>query len=156
MADPIRERIFQAVVTALEEIEGESAEPVTFGLTVERNRETEVTADDMPRLVLLDGEEEADSGNLNVTVYRAAVTIEGYVKAEERALLAARVNMLKALVQRKMAEDPTFGGLALDVTEGESAVQTDGSGQEYPAAAFSIRYELTYWTQAGDPFTAGA
>ncbi len=154
MADTIRERILaelkSTLTTAL-------ATPLP-AIPVERNRDVAVSA--YPTVVIVDGPQTADSENTHRTEYRMEVDVEGYVKAVTPDLLGAAVNALYSRVVRAVLANRIFNatepaGLACDTRETEMLVEISRTEGSPPQAAFSVTFEIVFWTAEGDPESLG-
>jgi hypothetical protein len=150
MASTVREQILAAFFTALKALEG-----TVYKLTAQRDRDTEVS--EYPALVLLAGEQSADdSFATGVTRYVLTVTVEGYVQeTDDGKTTAEKIDELYGKVLQAALSDRTLGGLAVDVREQPLEQQIDRSAGHPPGGAFSLPFEIEYWTRQGDPFTVG-
>ncbi len=144
MPDPIREQVLAAFKTKLAAITGVS------GLTVHRNRDTEVVQ--FPALNVLDGNQTADDGVTGYTRYEMEVAVEGWVKSTT-ALLGSDLNQLYAKTVQQAVSDRTLGGLCVDVLEVDTAVDLNRAEGQAPSAAFLTTFQIIFMTKQGDPFT---
>ena len=148
MADTVRERVLAAFKTTLEGL-------TVFGLSVERNRDTQVT--EFPALVMRDGEPQPDDTFATyVTRYVMPVEVEGYVRTDEDGkTVEQKIDQLYGLVVQALLADPTLGGLAVDVAEQPTAVQRDTAEGHPDCGAFLTTFLVEFWTRQGDPYTVG-
>lgn len=157
---PIREAAMAAILAALE------AASLTSGgypVTVERNRFDDVAEGEMPRLVLLDGNQDPDGGDNLEARQTCRALLAGYLTGGTVAEVATAINRLhaeavRALVRPYGAAMP--GPIALgdaihdiQITEGGLRVETPSVVEsEAPMASFLL--ELTFETHSpwGSPF----
>ena len=138
---PIREQVLAAFFARLQGL---------AGVTVERNRNREVTPEMMPALVLLEGGQRRQD-ETGLARYVAEADVEGYVLAATDAALGPTLNDLYARAVVAALADPTLGGLAVDVREGALDVMiVRESGK--PAAGFSLTFEIEFFAAPADPF----
>ena len=138
---PVREQVLAAFLQALQGL---------AGVTVERNRNRDVTAEMMPALVMLDGgQRRRDESGL--ARYAMQVDVEGYVLATSDAALGPALDDLYARTVAAGLADHTLAGLAVDVREGELDVLIVRDAGK-PAAGFSLAFEIDSFTAPRDPF----
>ena len=138
---PVREQVLAAFFARLQAL---------AGVTVERNRNREVTPEMMPALVLLDGGQRRQDES-GLARYVAEAEVEGYVLAATDAALGPALNDLYARTVVAALVDPTLGGVAVDVREGALEVLiVRESGK--PAAGFSLTFEIEFFAAPADPF----
>lgn len=118
-------------------------------LKVERNRADPVTA--FPTLVVIDGNQTAQTLETHMTRYALSVDVEGFVQVSTG--LGSEVNVLLALVQQAALDDLTLGGLCFDIEEGEATIEIDRNEGRLPMGAFLLPFTIHYYTAEGDPFT---
>lgn len=148
MATPCREQILAALEAALGTI------TALDGLTVERDREEAVTGDDVPVLVLFEGEDAAPEYLTGIEVRRLSVDVEGYVLADSRAAAASAAAVLRAEAERVLQADPTLGGKAWDVSPAqEPSPQRLDLAAERPGYGFVLSLTVTYGIVQGDPYS---
>jgi hypothetical protein len=143
---PIREQIFAALKATLEGVPG---------FTVLRNPRREVRDNQMPALVLFDGGQNSPALWSGAKQFRATASVEIYVTGPEDDLGAA-LNEAYAQVVQALEADPTLGGLALHVEEGqtiEPEVPLEEGWAAYMGTA--VEFTVTYETAERDPYTAG-
>ncbi len=141
----VREQVIAALLARLQTIPG---------VTVERERDAEVTADLCPLLVALDaGQGEPERGTAGVTEYALAVEIEAHVTAASGAAAGAAINDLYGQVLAAIAADETLGGVAVDAAEGALGAWVDHPSGADPVAGFKLEFTFRYWTKPRDPFT---
>lgn len=78
--------------------------------------------------------------------------VEGYVQAKSTDSLGEEINALYANTVKIVLGNPTLGGLCNDIREGELEISIDVEGSK-PLAAFSLSFEIDYWTKPKDPFS---
>jgi hypothetical protein len=143
MADTIVERIHAAIAAKLAEI---------IGVVVERNRDTGFQEfGSKGSLNLIEGDQSPDFETTQVSKYFVRPSVEGYVQKATPAELGPALNALYGLVLAKLWEDRTLGGLAIDVREGERAVQIGARVNQRPVMGFQLELEVEFWTAEGDP-----
>lgn len=138
---PVREQVLAAFLARLQTLPG---------VTVERNRNREVTPDMMPAIVLLDGGQRRQD-ETGLARYVAEPEVEGYVVAATDAALGPALNELYARTVVAALSDPTLGGLAVDVREGALEVMIVRETGK-PAAGFSLAFEIEFFAAPADPF----
>jgi hypothetical protein len=143
MPDTIRERVISAVEAAMQTLSG---------VTVERNRDTEVST--FPFINVLDGGQDPDYGTHGLTRYVMTVTLELFVSATTEAGLGPALNALYGQVVQALYADATLAGLTADRTEA-ALTEPDLSRAEGigPTMGAALDVTLDYWTPFGDPFT---
>jgi hypothetical protein len=141
MPVPIREQVLAAFFTALQQI---------VGVTVERNRNREVTPEMMPALVMLDGGQRRQDES-GLARYVAEADVEGYVLASSDAGLGPALNDLYARTVVAALADHTLGGVAIDVREGALDVMIVREAGK-PAAGVSLTFEIEFFAAPADPF----
>jgi hypothetical protein len=142
MAIPIREQVLAALAARL------AAE--LPDVAVERNRDSAVTR--YPALVIVDGDQTADHSTAGITQYTAQAATEGYAQTSTPAGLGPALNDLYGRTLAASVADPTLGGIAVDVREGEMTVVVERGEGGKPTAGFSLAIE--FFTAPGGPFTA--
>ncbi|MGE0716404.1 MAG: hypothetical protein AB7P02_13265 [Alphaproteobacteria bacterium] len=152
-----REQVLRAIAAKLATI------PLP-GLVVERDRDQPVRTDEMPRLVLSEGDEVEHPDWIGCRTWSLGVTVEGYVIGEAdpdadppvtaTASAAARASELRALVQGVLFADMSLGGLARDIQSDPEAepVPLDIDG-EAPTKAFALALRVEFVTAESDLFT---
>lgn len=147
MPDTIRERVLDAFKTKLDGITG------VTGLTVERNRDVRVQ--EFPMLIMIDGGQQANLDNTGFTRYDMNIEVEGHVTASTPGGLGDAVNALYGKTVEAVMADVTLGSLSLDIVEVSMEVEIDRGEGRKPYAAFLVTFQVTYFTEQGDPFTLG-
>jgi hypothetical protein len=157
---PIREAVFAAIVAALEAADMEVGEqPVT----IERNRDAEVSLDECPMIVVLDGGMEAQGGNTLEARYIGRATLAGWLQADTTAELHAQANLLHALAVRALIRpDPALlprpltladGTTQVDIIEGGFRVEAASIAQsDQPMASFVLEITFDLYSPWGSPF----
>lgn len=145
---PIRQQILGAFESAISVELGALTPPVP----VESQRREEVIT--FPSVLVIDGDEGEPEEGIGIVKRFAIVRAEGYVKAATQAVLRNARENLQAHVIHAIASDYTLGGWAVNATHTRTdTIQVFHS--TIPAAAFSVEFEIEYWTKPGDPFTLG-
>lgn len=131
------------------------------GLTVDRNRDGDPGADEMPKLVMFDGGHKNEIDAVGETKVRMVFAVQGYVTAARnkdaalmRAALAQALDNLYGTASAALLGDPFAGGLALDTVEIEFAdpvFVTDDC--DTPFAVFAVDFEVTFVTAEHTPYT---
>lgn len=147
MAVSIREQCLAALFTRLSAIGG------IEGLSVERNRDTPVTA--FPTLVQRDMPGGARLLHEAVGVVFKAIDlqVEGFVQSDQAEDLAAAVDALHSAVLTAIAADVTLGGVAFDCRADELDLDQP-EGAETPTAEFVIPIVLEFQHAERDPAAA--
>ncbi len=144
----VREQVLAAVHSRLDGITG--------GVTVFRNRDIPLTADQLPAVVLLDGTHALVERGIGMDWYRLSASIRGYVKASDPDGLGTAANALFGLICAAVGTDLTLGGVAVDVEVGEMAdFAVSADDPEMPNAAFELPLFIDFWTKPSDPGTLG-
>lgn len=149
MAGSCRERIVQAIETALGGIAG------IAGLTVERDRADPVEEADLDRLVIYEGGEgQSEEGFLGEDLFDLTVDIEGYAGGDTVSAAAAAAAGLRGEVDQALRANPPLGGLARDLRLAEEPppLRLENVSAR-PAKGFVRSFVVTYATVEGDPFT---
>ncbi len=139
----VREQILVAVKARLATI---------AGVTVERNRNRPVQA--FPALVLRDGGTAPGESVTGRQGWGLQLDVEGWVSAADGDAAGAALSELQARVVEAFAADQTLGGLAVDVTEGETQVDLDDGAGRAVTMGFSTLFTVQFWTRPFDPRTA--
>jgi hypothetical protein len=142
MAISIREQILTAFLAQLKTI---------ANVTVERNRAEPVEA--VPSLLMIDGGQSVTEENAGIKLHALRVDVEGYVDATISAELGAVLSDLHGQTVLALMADRTLGDLAIDVREGELRdPEIDRTQGHRPFAAFSLAFEIDYFTDPNDPY----
>jgi hypothetical protein len=138
----IREQILTAFLVRLQTI---------ASVTVERNRVEPVEA--FPSLVMIDGGQSTTEENAGTKLHALRIEVEGYVSATTAADLGPALSDLHGQAVLALMAERTLGDLAIDLREGElrdpEIDRTQGHG---PHAAFSLAFEVDYFTDPNDPY----
>ena len=142
MPTSIREQILAAFLARLQTI---------ANVTVERNRVEPVEA--FPSLLMMDGGQSVSEENAGVKLHALRVDIEGYVSAATAAELGPALSDLHGQIVLALMADRTLGDLAIDLREGELRdPEIDRTQGHRPFAAFSLAFEIDYFTDPNDPY----
>ena len=138
----IREQIFAAFLVRLQTI---------ANVTVERNRVEPVEA--FPFLVMIDGGQSVTEENAGLKLHSLRVEVEGYVSAPAAAELGPALSDLHGQTVLALMADRTLSDLAIDLHEGEFRdPEIDRTQGHSPHAAFSLTFEVDYFTDPSDPY----
>jgi len=138
----IREQILAAFLARLQTI---------ANVTVERNRVEPVEA--FPSLLMMDGGQSVSEENAGVKLHALRVDIEGYISAVTAAELGPALSDLHGLAILALMADRTLGNLAIDLREGDLRdPEIDRTQGHRPFAAFSLAFEIDYFTDPNDPY----
>jgi len=125
------------------------------GVTVQRNRRTPVTDDDVATnalLLLFKGPQAETNDFTGQDGYQLTLLIQAAVKGSGESAEAA-ANDLRAKIAAAMFADRTLNGLASDVQPGDAddwiGIGIDSSEIE----GFMLAFTVTYATKEGDPYT---
>lgn len=143
MADPVLERVVAHFKTALAGI---------TGLTVERNRDEDVTR--FPTAIVFDGDLQSQEINTGRVEHRLDLDVEIWAQAASGAALGTAINDLFARVVVAAIADRTRGGIAVDTTEQGRTFRIDrGEGGKAVGLAV-VAFRIDFATADGDPYTA--
>lgn len=119
------------------------------GVTVERNRTARVRR--FPSAIVLDGGQAPNTASTQVAFYTLRVSVEAWVTANADAGLGPGISGMYGKILAGALADPTLGGVAVDVREGEmSDPDIDREEGIGPTAAFEIGFEIDFLTAEGD------
>lgn len=144
MTIPIVERVAAAFVQRLEALEG---------VTVERERDQEVA--EYPFLNVYEGGSNPDDESTQIVQHDLTMTVEGFVDAEMPAELGPARNALYARVVAAALADPSLGGVAIDVREGDRSQGRAESEAGRPVGWFVLDFTIRFATRQGDPYSLG-
>jgi hypothetical protein len=142
MPTSIREQILAAFLVRLQTI---------ANVTVERNRVEPVEV--FPSLLMIDGGQSVTEENAGFKFHALRVDIEGYVGAATSLQLGPALSDLHGQTVLALMADRTLGDLAIDLREGELRdPEIDRTQGHRPFAAFSLAFEVDYFTDPSDPY----
>ena len=142
MPTSIREQILAAFLARLQTI---------ANVTVERNRVEPV--EEFPSLLMMDGGQSVTEENAGVKLHALRVEVEGYVGAATAAELGPALSDLYGQTVLALMADRTLSDLAIDLREGELRdPEIDRTQGHRPFAAFSLAFEIDYFTDPSDPY----
>lgn len=148
MADTVRERIVQAMVTALD---GGPA-------PVMRKRLDALETEELPAFVIAkaaepkpgDGDYDSEERTFSVQVY----CVVGTSESDDTAAPDKLADPLEAWAEQKLVGEE-FSGLAKDVIyAGTQWVSVPGQNLDIVGSV--VTFEVTYWTTRGDPTAVSA
>jgi len=138
----IREQILAAFLARLQTI---------GNVTVERNRVEPIEV--FPSLLMIDGGQSVSEENAGVKLHALRVDLEGYVSAATSTELGSALSDLHGQTVLALMADRTLGDLAIDLREGELRdPEIDRTQGHRPFAAFSLAFEIDYFTDPNDPY----
>jgi hypothetical protein len=143
---PARERVMRALLAQL------SAALAPAG--VERNRRTDMTAEESPCLVLWDGPQTADATEAAGEIaYSMDLVCVGTVTAADDASLGSAISDFYARTVEAIVADRTLSDTATDVLETslDVRVATINESSE-PLGFFDLLLSITFRTPADDPY----
>ncbi len=146
MALSIRERILQAIVTALQTIDG---------VEVLRNEPMSTEADGTPRLIVQDGGQSANEETYGATAYTLRAAVDGRVWAASGENPGTAMNALYVQAMAALFADRTLGGLAIDLREGAMDEPALDGETGNAIGAFRVAIEIDFWTKSNDPTALG-
>lgn len=153
MAESIREQLLAAVATGIGAIDGTAGYQSNLVGKVFRDAQWAGNVDEDVAVIVID-RGEAKRRHLRL-VYENVMTVELRCVAAEQdpAQLNKLVARLLADVERKVAANETWGGLAIRtfVTEGRNAM----SEAQLPIGQGVAMLEILYRTAITDPYTLG-
>ena len=142
MPTSIREQILTAFLVRLQTI---------ANVTVERNRVEPVET--FPALLMIDGGQSVTEENAGIKLHALRVEVEGYVGAATAADLGPALSDLHGQTVLALMADRTLGDLAIDLREGDLGdPEIDRTQGHRPFAAFSLAFEVDYFTDPNDPY----
>lgn len=144
----LREQVLRAFKGQLDQL---------AGVTVFRNRDTEISESDLPALVMRDGGMGVSYDSHDLLRVTLRVEIECFVKAQSDALLGEAISDLAAKTMQQVFADPTLGNLVVDVEATEELMSDPVIGREQghaPTAAFILALRIIFFMKPGDPYTA--
>ena len=142
MPTSIREQILAAFLAQLQAI---------ANVTAERNRVEPVEA--FPSLLMIDGGQSVTDENAGLKLHVLRVEVEGYVSTATSAELGPALSDLHGQTVLALMADRTLGDLAIDLREGELRdPEIDRTQGHRPFAAFSLAFEIDYFTDPDDPY----
>ena len=147
-AVPIRQRVLSAFESAI----SVELAALTPAVPVESQRREEVVT--FRTVVIIDGDDAEPEDAIGIIKRFALLRAEGYVQAATQAVLRNARENLQAHVINAIAGDYTLGGWAVNTTHTRTDTLTI-MHSTIPSAAFSLDFEVEYWTKPGDPFTIG-
>lgn len=147
MATACRELVMQAVAAKLAAI---------AGVSVERDREEDVTDAELPFLALFEGDEQEFDDLTGQRDYVLQVDIEGYAEGVTAVEAAAALSELRGKVQQALLADVTLG-LSVGVRNVEEATESPPQrlavDSARPTKGFVRSFAVSYATAEADPFT---
>lgn len=151
MTQSCRERLVAAALAALAGIEG------VPGLEVELDREHDLDESELPRLILVEGDEIAAGDFTGEEGFTLPVIVEGYVTAATPEAARSALAQLRAKAHQALIGSNLLGGLARDIRLSQDQPAEAGLPLPCePGAAFARGYDVDYATAEGDPFTFAA
>ncbi|KJV10747.1 hypothetical protein VZ95_02840 [Elstera litoralis] len=155
---PVWETIVQALEARLRALEWP-------GLTVERNRTVEVSADECPFLALYEADEDEPEEDSAAARKSSGVEIELYLQAPRDhdtpgAALGADLNGLIAMVEFAVLEGTNqspswWPDGTVDIRRGAISRTLETGETSLPSGGAKIEFTVDYWTRPGDPYTPG-
>jgi len=123
----------------------------TISVTVELNRRVPLAADEIPRVLLFEGDEIPLNDFSSMDVYELPFAVQAAV-AGSGADAAGAANALRAEIQQKLAADRGLGGKVRTL---EFTDAGDWIGVETPVdvEGFVFGFKVQYATRVDDPFT---
>ena len=150
MATACRELVLQAVKAKLAAIVD------VAGVTVERDREEDVTDAELPFLALYEGDETAQDDMTGERGYDLQVDVEGIVEGETREAAVVAASALRAEVQQALLADATLG-FAVGVRDVRELPEAPPARliveAAKPTAGFARSFVVMYATAEADPYT---
>ena len=142
MPTSIREQILAAFLVRLQTI---------ANVAVERNRVEPVET--FPFLLMIDGGQSVTEENAGLKLHALRVEVDGYVGGATAAELGPALSDLYGQTVLTLMDDRTLGNLAIDLREGELRdPEIDRTQGHRPFAAFSLAFEIDYFTDPSDPY----
>lgn len=125
------------------------------GVTVYRTRDARIADDARPAINVMDGGFDIVRRETGQTLRTLRVDVECFVGADTDAELGPAVTALSAQVEKAGVADPELGGVSQDVRlESQSDPIVGQEEGQPPAAAFTLAFEIDFWTRELDPYTA--
>jgi hypothetical protein len=140
--DPcVRERVLATLVTQL---------TAALGLPVQRNADRPVAAGGGPQVLFHDGPQIADDSSLGYTLYRTTPAVEVFVPGQN----AAQLDALLQVVIGAIRAANRLGGLAFDVTEGDTNPDVLRELYSGPLLAGRIEIDVFFLTPFRNPYVS--
>lgn len=149
MTFSLREQVLQAFKGQLDQI---------AGVSVFRNRDTEIPESDLPALVMRDGGMAVSYDSHDLLRVSLRIEVECFVKAQSDALLGEAISDLAARTMQQVFADPTLGNLAINIEAGEELMSDPVIGHEQghaPVSAFTLSFRIVFFMKPADPYSAG-
>jgi hypothetical protein len=125
-------------------------------VTVERNRRADITADDAPLLVVMDGAHTTRLTDFMDTAYEMQLAVDGAISAEQDADLGPNLNALYAATIAALMADQTLDGVATLIREDGLGIRIASAKEsELPLGFFSLDVTIEYRTGDGQPYVTG-
>jgi len=151
MADPCRQQVVDAAKGRLLTVPALETAGAYKSPNVESNRIEPLDEEDLPSLVLFEGDERVIELFTAEDTYDFSFAVQGAVKGTDDAAKAA-ANVLRANVLAALLADRTLGG---KVRMLEAIAPGDFIGVDYKvdATGFLLAFHAQYATREGDPYT---
>ncbi len=121
------------------------------GLTVERNRDEDVTS--FPTAIVFDGDLKSDERNQGRVDHTLDLDVEIWAQAADGAALGTAINDLFAKVVAAAIADRTRGGIAIDTAEQGRTFRIDRGEGGKPLGLAVVAFRIEFATASGDPYT---
>ena len=148
MTTTIRENCLIAFKTQLQTI---------AGVTVYRFRDVDITKDQMPCLVMIDGGEQTDESSFYKHISHMNVGVESYLRASTDDQLGPAISDLYGKIKAAIMSNRTLGGNAVDCTVATDAMSDpiiERVEGKPPGAAFQANFIIEFHTKPNDPTQA--
>jgi len=152
MADSIRETVLQALKTALEGITIANGYETDMGKTVERGLRVPLEEDELPAIVIVEGEEDVASEPFAKNTCYLQVEIHGYVTFtdSDEGNWSAIGNKQIADIVKLIGLNQNLGGLAIDMQPAKRMNYEPES--ETVIKAVQVDFIIQYRTGYLDPY----
>jgi hypothetical protein len=102
---------------------------------------------------MIDGGQSTTEENTGTKLHALRIEVEGYVSTTTAADLGPALSNLHGQAVFALMSDRTLGDLAIDLREGELRdPEIDRTQGHSPHAAFSLAFEIDYFTDPNDPY----
>lgn len=157
---PIREAAMEAIRAALD---AAGLTAAGHAVAIERNRFDAVGEDEMPRLILLDGDQDPEGGDSLEARHTCRAILAGYLVGQTVAEVATATNLLHAQAVRALVRPygaaqpmpiPLGDGIHdIQILEGGLRVEVASVLEsEAPMASFALALTFDTHSPWGDPF----
>jgi len=147
VADPIRERVVQDLVTAIRGVRKASGYEIDIG-AVDRARRTKHQQHELPAVNVWEVKEKKESGPAGLVTCYLSLVLE--ITVLDLRTQATLCNQAMGAVVKAVLADRTRGGLAVDTEEGGNETFTGETND--PTGGVRVGIEIEYRHKEDDPY----